>query len=192
LLWAPVDWNGAGVSGLRTSQILQAVFFSALLCAWAFGQATQPPGLPLLKNPPPPREQPLPYSHKTHVALGLECAQCHVNPDPGDQMTLPAAETCMACHTSIATDKPAIQKLTALAASGEPIRWERVYRIPAMILFSHRAHLKGGSTCESCHGAVAQRDALFRETSLSMKSCMDCHKASGTSIECIYCHAGDN
>jgi len=32
-------------------------------------------------NPP---EQPIPYSHKQHIALGLTCKDCHTNPDPGD------------------------------------------------------------------------------------------------------------
>src|SRR5208282_3364782 len=31
--------------------------------------------------------QPLPFSHKTHVTRGLQCRQCHTNPEPGNQMT---------------------------------------------------------------------------------------------------------
>ena len=34
-----------------------------------------------LRSPGP--AQPLPYSHKQHVALGLQCRFCHVNPDAG-------------------------------------------------------------------------------------------------------------
>ena len=43
-------------------------------------------------NPP---EQPIPYSHKQHVALGLKCKDCHTMPDPGELMTIPAAAKCM-------------------------------------------------------------------------------------------------
>ena len=42
--------------------------------------------------------QPIPYSHKRHLALGLECRQCHVNPDAGEMMTFPATAICMSCH----------------------------------------------------------------------------------------------
>ena len=33
--------------------------------------------------------QPIPYSHKKHLALGLDCKTCHRNPEPGKLMTFP-------------------------------------------------------------------------------------------------------
>ncbi|MGH9438607.1 MAG: cytochrome c3 family protein, partial [Terriglobia bacterium] len=66
------------------------------------------PNNPSIHTPP---VQPIPYSHKTHLALGLTCATCHTNPDPGRLMTFPATSTCMQCHVAVAKDKPAIQKL---------------------------------------------------------------------------------
>src|ERR1700722_9470211 len=75
----------------------------AMLLALALGLLAQAP------------EQPIAYSHKTHVALGLKCRDCHPNPDPGEHMTFPATSKCLACHTTIAKDKPAIQKLAGFA-----------------------------------------------------------------------------
>jgi hypothetical protein len=57
--------------------------------------------------PHPAPEQPLPYSHKTHVGMGLPCQLCHTNPAPGKQMTFPATSTCMKCHTTLVTDRQA-------------------------------------------------------------------------------------
>jgi len=50
--------------------------------------------------PLPAPEQPLPYSHKAHLALGLECQLCHTNPDHDRLMTFPETATCMKCHAS--------------------------------------------------------------------------------------------
>src|SRR5690606_6123756 len=45
-------------------------------------------GLPQVLDPPPDAPvQPLPYSHRQHLELGLECFECHVQPDPGFEMT---------------------------------------------------------------------------------------------------------
>src|SRR5262249_25147058 len=60
-------------------------------------------------------EQPLPYSHKTHLANGLKCQDCHTNPDPGERMGFPNASRCMLCHSSVAKEKPSIQKLAEYA-----------------------------------------------------------------------------
>ncbi|HLJ16532.1 MAG TPA: cytochrome c3 family protein [Bryobacteraceae bacterium] len=138
------------------------------------------------KSTPP--EQPIPYSHKQHLALGLKCQDCHTNPDPGESMGIPAAAKCMACHITIAKDKPPIQKLASFAASKQPIPWVRVYQIPSYVDFSHRTHLEAGAKCENCHGPVAERDALWREGNISMGGCMDCHRRNKASIDCTYCH----
>ena len=46
--------------------------------------ATTPPPPAGKKFVPAPVAQPLPYSHKTHIAAGLQCKNCHEMPEPGD------------------------------------------------------------------------------------------------------------
>ena len=110
-------------------------------------------------------------------------------PDPGDQVTVPGTAKCMACHTTIRKDSPAIQKLADYHKKGEPIPWKRVYHLPDYVFFSHQVHLtKAKATCETCHGPVRDRDLIQKEKDLSMAACSECHKASGASVECNYCH----
>ena len=141
------------------------------------------------QQPPAPPEQPLPFSHKVHAGqLKLDCKTCHRNPDPGKLMTFAPTSTCMQCHSAIAADKPAIQKLAAFDQEKRPIRWVRVYESPSYVIFSHRAHLAAGSVCADCHGQVKERDQLFREGDISMKGCVDCHFAKEASTDCSFCH----
>jgi hypothetical protein len=139
------------------------------------------------RRPEPPK-QPIPYSHKAHDALGLTCNGCHPNRDPGESMGIPETSLCMGCHKTTAADKPAIKTLATYAAENRRVPWVRVYRIPGYVFFSHREHLKAGAKCETCHGPVAEREALFRESDISMGGCMDCHRRHEASNECTYCH----
>jgi hypothetical protein len=132
--------------------------------------------------------QPVPYSHKQHLALGLKCKECHSMPDPGEMMGIPEASKCMTCHRSIKKDSSAIQKLAAFARAGRPIPWVRVCQIPSYVEFSHKAHLDAGAACETCHGPVAERDQVAREVDISMTGCMNCHRANKASLACTSCH----
>jgi c(7)-type cytochrome triheme protein len=134
------------------------------------------------------QQQPVPYSHKTHLALGLKCNFCHKNPDPGDLMGFPAASLCMSCHQTIKADSPPIQKIAAAARDNTPIPWVRVYRLPTFVYFSHRVHTAAGATCEKCHGPVRERDVITREVTHDMRSCMACHAATNARRECTTCH----
>ena len=142
------------------------------------------------KTAPPPPVQPLPFSHKTHIeSASLKCEECHPGRDPGERMTLPAVATCMACHVSIAKDKPAIQKLAEYAKNKQPIPWVRIYVVASDIFWSHRPHLRAGLTCEMCHGKVSQMDVMARVTNVtSMEGCVDCHKAHQANTGCDFCH----
>ena len=145
--------------------------------------------LGLYAQSPKPPEQPIPFSHKAHAgALKLACKMCHPSPDPGEMMTLPEVSRCMQCHSAVKTDSPAIQKLATLAKRNREIEWVRIYQIPTYVAFSHRAHLEAGATCLECHGPVAEREHLFRETDISMGGCMNCHRARKASNDCTYCH----
>ncbi|MFN7923804.1 MAG: cytochrome c3 family protein [Bryobacteraceae bacterium] len=138
--------------------------------------------------PPKAPEQPVPYSHKKHLAMGLQCKNCHTNEDPGEMMGFPPVTTCMGCHKSVKTDSPHIKKLAAHAEEkSEPV-WVRVYRIPSYVFFSHRAHTEAGAKCEKCHGPVKDRDVLAKEVDVSMGGCMSCHQQNKASNACNFCH----
>ncbi len=137
-----------------------------------------------------PPDQPLPYSHKTHLALGLPCSTCHTNPAPGNLMTFPATSTCMSCHISVATNKPAIQKLAEFSKSKQPIPWVRVYKVLPGVTWTHKKHLDAGMKCQMCHGQVAQMDRMSEATSVTtMGVCLSCHKDHGAPVVCSTCHS---
>lgn len=148
------------------------------------------PGVPdnIAAHPAP--TQPLPFSHKMHLAAGPVCTTCHVNPEPGNLMTYPATDTCMACHVAIATDKASIVSLQAIAESGQNIPWVRVYAVTPGVTWSHRPHLESGTQCETCHGDIRQAEAVSESSAvLAMATCIGCHKDRGAKTKCVTCHA---
>jgi hypothetical protein len=157
-------------------------------------RAQQPaPGMPAVQAnlaPHPAPEQPLPYSHKTHVGMGLPCQLCHTNPAPGREMTFPATSTCMNCHVAMVTDRPAIKKLTEYAKSKQPIPWVRVYKVLPGVTWTHRKHVEAREQCETCHGTVGDLEAMSETTAVTgMASCISCHQARSVSAACTVCHA---
>jgi formate-dependent nitrite reductase cytochrome c552 subunit len=140
----------------------------------------------------PPPSQPIPFSHKQHSEAKLKCGDCHATPDPGEVMTMPAVSKCMACHQTIKTDSPAIQDLKRYATAKRDVPWVRVYQIPSYVYFSHKVHTEAGASCETCHGPVAQRERLAKETDLSMGGCMNCHRDRKATLDCAACHEAKN
>jgi formate-dependent nitrite reductase cytochrome c552 subunit len=94
----------------------------------------------------------------------------------------------MACHRTIGSDSPAIQELRRFESAKQDVPWVRVYRIPSWVYFSHKVHTEAGAGCEACHGPVAQRERLAKETDLSMGGCMNCHRARKATLDCAACH----
>lgn len=139
--------------------------------------------------PLPAPQQPLPYSHKAHLALGLECTGCHTNPDRGRLMTFPDTATCMKCHASFGKNRPTIQKLAAYDKSKTPIPWVRVYTVLPGVKWSHRTHLDAGMKCEMCHGNVSQMQVMTNVKSVNtMVGCLDCHTLHNAKTTCTTCH----
>jgi hypothetical protein len=176
---------------------MNVAFLTVLLCVAPDATAQQTGAAAAVKQEVPdnpiehaPPEQPIPYSHKTHLALGLPCTACHTNPAPGNLMTFPATSTCMACHVSIATKKPAILKLAEFSKSRQPIPWVRVYQVLPGVTWTHRKHLDAGMKCQMCHGDVAQMDRMSEATSVTtMGVCLNCHKEHGAPTVCSTCHS---
>ncbi len=167
-------------------------FASSLRTLRAQSAPSQAPGQDVHDTPVPltAPAQPLPYSHKTHLALGLTCQGCHRNPDPGVLMTFPDTATCMGCHNSIAKDKPSIQKLAGYYKSKTAIPWVRVYTVLPGVSWNHRKHLDAGMKCGMCHGDVSRMEVMTNVKSVtSMVGCLDCHKLHNAKTTCVTCHA---
>ena len=122
-------------------------------------------------------EQPVPYSHQTHVGqLGMDCQYCHSNVESAKHANVPATETCMTCHSQIRTNSPELQPVRESWAQKEPIEWTKVHHLPDYAHFSHAAHVNKGVGCETCHGRIDQMEVVSQAEPLSMGWCLDCHR----------------
>lgn len=134
--------------------------------------------------------QPIAYTHKVHLANGMDCTNCHTNVESGPVAGIPSIKLCMMCHQAVATDKPEIKKMAALYARGEDIQWQRVYDYSptAHVQFNHAPHVRAKVECAICHGDMRQRTVAVRTVNMDMGFCVNCHKLKKVSVECITCH----
>jgi hypothetical protein len=134
--------------------------------------------------------QPIAYTHKVHLANGMQCTDCHVGVDIGPDARIPSVNFCMTCHQVIATDKPEIKKLAAYRARGEDIPWQRVYGfVPsAHVKFNHAPHIRAGVECAQCHGDMTKQTVAVRMVDHTMGFCVQCHREKSASVDCVTCH----
>ena len=134
--------------------------------------------------------QPIAYTHKVHLANGMQCTDCHVGVDRGPDARIPSVNFCMTCHQVIATDKPEIKKLAAYRARGEDIPWQRVYGFlpSAHVKFNHAPHIRAGVECAQCHGDMTKQTVAVRMVDHTMGFCVQCHREKKASVDCVTCH----
>lgn len=134
--------------------------------------------------------QPIAYTHKVHLANGMQCTDCHTSVEQGPVASIPGVKLCMICHQVIATEKPQIKKLAGYLERGEEIPWQRVYNYnpSAHVKFNHAPHVRAGVACASCHGDMTKQTVAVRAVNLTMGYCINCHKQKKASIECVTCH----
>ncbi len=122
--------------------------------------------------------QPIPFSHKLHAGeLRIDCRYCHVTVEVSAVATVPPTQICMNCHQLVGRDSEQLARVRDSAASGEPIRWIRVHKVPDYAYFDHGVHVRAGVGCSSCHGDVAGMEEITQAEPLSMGWCLDCHRA---------------
>ncbi len=122
-------------------------------------------------------QQPIPYSHQLHAGvLKIPCQYCHSGVLKSRIASIPSVATCMNCHKVTKTGSPAIQKLAAAYASGGPVRWERIHRLPDHVYFDHRPHVSAGILCQTCHGEVQTMPVVSQHMSMRMGNCLGCHR----------------
>jgi hypothetical protein len=123
-------------------------------------------------------EQPVPFSHKHHVSdAGIDCRYCHTSVETSSFAGIPPTETCMTCHSQIWADSPMLEPVRASYRTDQSIQWNRVHNLPEFVFFNHSIHTNKGVGCSTCHGRVDQMPLMYRQNTLLMEWCLDCHRA---------------
>jgi hypothetical protein len=145
-------------------------------------------------------EQPIEFSHKEHAKdNSIPCEYCHSSARKGPVAGIPAASTCMNCHSEIEKNHPEVRKIAAALAKKKPIEWNRVHKMADFVRFDHSAHVTKDVSCQTCHGNVDRMDRIQQKNSMSMGWCVSCHrkynapplteiKKTKPSTECSACH----
>ncbi len=124
-----------------------------------------------------PRAQPIPFSHKHHTNMGIDCRYCHTTVETGAFAGIPPTQTCMNCHKVLFTDAPILAPLHESWETGRPLKWVRVHDLPDFVYFNHSAHVNAGIGCATCHGQVNEMPLMWKEHPLFMKWCLECHRS---------------
>jgi hypothetical protein len=123
------------------------------------------------------RDQPVQFSHEHHVAgLGIDCRFCHTSVEESSSAGIPATEVCMKCHSQVWADSPKLAPVRESFTSGKSLEWTRVHDVPDYAYFNHVIHIKKGVGCGTCHGPVNEMPLTWREHTLHMKWCLECHR----------------
>ncbi len=121
--------------------------------------------------------QPVPFDHSLHAGqLGIDCRYCHAAVEKSGTSSLPAAQTCMNCHSQIKTTSPLLEIVRESYRTGDPVPWIKIHQVPDYVYFNHSAHVNRGVSCVECHGKVNEMTVVYHAKPHSMSWCLDCHR----------------
>jgi hypothetical protein len=133
--------------------------------------------------------QPVPFSHAFHVGgLKMDCRYCHSRVEVSGYANVPSTQTCMTCHSVVRTDSAKLEPVRQSWATGVPIQWNQVNKVPDFVYFNHSSHIAKGVGCSTCHGTVAEMaynedpskgtvGGVYKAHALFMSWCLQCHRA---------------
>jgi hypothetical protein len=121
--------------------------------------------------------QPVPFDHSLHAGqLGIDCRYCHSAVEKSGTSSVPAAQTCMNCHSTVKAQSPLLEVVRQSYATGEPVPWVKIHQVPDYVYFNHSVHVNRGVSCVECHGKVNEMSVVHQDKSHSMSWCLDCHR----------------
>jgi hypothetical protein len=124
-------------------------------------------------------EQPIQFTHKLHVGLGIQCLYCHPGALRGPSPGLPTLTKSWGWHQQIAktNTSPKLAVLKDYVLNNKPIAWVPVAQVPDFVHFVHRPHIAAGLNCETCHGDMSQVEIAQNPQVMNMGWCLNCHRA---------------
>jgi hypothetical protein len=121
--------------------------------------------------------QPVPFDHSLHAGqLGMDCRYCHVSVEKSGTSSVPAAQTCMNCHSIIKAQSPLLEVVRESYKSGDPVPWVKIHAVPDYVYFNHSVHVNRGVSCVECHGKINEMQVVSQNQPQSMSWCLDCHR----------------
>ena len=125
-----------------------------------------------------PPEQPIEFTHKLHVGLGVQCLYCHPGALRGASPGLPTQNKCWGCHQQIekTLTSPKLAVLVDYVENNKPIKWIPVAQVPDFVHFNHRPHIAAGVNCENCHGDMSKVEIAENPQVMNMGWCLNCHR----------------
>jgi hypothetical protein len=167
-----------------TNMIARITIFGGALIVAALGFAAYQIAMsPWYTNQYVTRQQPVPFSHRHHAGeLGIDCRYCHTSVEKSSFAGLPPTQTCMTCHSQIWTNSSMLEPVRASFRDDKSIAWTRVNALPDFVYFDHSIHVAKGIGCTSCHGQIADMPLTYREGTLYMSWCLDCHREPAKNI----------
>lgn len=131
------------------------------------------------------------FNHRIHKEAGIECKKCHEYFEEEKFSGMPKISTCMECHKDSITKNPEEEKIREFHIKGKELSWEKLYKQPDHVFFSHRRHVVIGKIdCKNCHGPIENTEKPPSKplVNMTMKWCMDCHTKSKANNDCLACH----
>jgi len=140
-------------------------------------------------KPAPPPQQPVPFSHRVHAGVNkIGCQMCHAYAAHSPVAGVPSMARCFGCHKFVARDNKDVQLVVQTDREGKVLAWNRVYRLPDHVFFTHERHIAAGLRCQRCHGEVEAMDVVRQASPLTMGWCVDCHRQRKAPTDCLSCH----
>ena len=106
----------------------------------------------------------------------MDCRYCHAAVEVSANATVPPTQICMNCHKLVLPNSEKLLPIRESFATGKPMQWVRVHKIPDYAYFNHGVHVRAGVGCETCHGTIADMEVVMQKKPLSMGWCLDCHR----------------
>ena len=69
-----------------------------------------------------------------------------------------------------------LEPVRASYRTDQSLAWTRVNSLPDFVYFDHSIHVAKGVGCTTCHGQIAEMPLTYREGTLYMSWCLDCHR----------------
>jgi len=142
----------------------------------------------------------VPFSHKKHLRLSMECTDCHqaaTTSEKASDTLLPGDAVCAKCHAPA----PEKQPRTLTVGKFNHKLHAAIPKMNLVILAALRSgsylatphdnleeQLTSASSCTTCHRGLAQSDSVSLAAFPHMADCLVCHSDIDAPFSCEKCH----